>query len=148
MYRQLAATAVATLALALPLAASDAAITARKAQMSAFGQNLGVLATMAQGRAPYDAAAAQAAADTMFTLTRADLGALFPEGSAQGEAANTRALPAIWANGGDFLARYAALQAGAEAMQAAAGTDLAALQGALGGLAGSCQACHSQYRGN
>jgi cytochrome c556 len=108
--------------------------------------NLGVLGTMAQGRTPYDAAAAQEAADNIFHLTRNTQLGLWPVGSDNGAAAGTRALPGIWANNADFLAAYTALQTGAEAMQAAAGTDLAALQGAMGGLAGACQACHQQFR--
>lgn len=152
MSRQLAAIALAVLAvtaLAPPLHASEEAIRARKAHMTAFGQNLGMLAGMAQGRAPYDAAQAQAAADTLHALAHGDLPSYWPEGSAQGQAAvETRALPAIWESHDDFLARYAALQGAATAMQAAAGTDLAALQGALGGVAGACQACHQQFRGN
>jgi len=141
------AVAAALLAgLALPAAANEAAIKARQGQFQMFALNLGVLGGMAQGRMDYDAAAAQEAADNLFHLSRNSQFGMWPEGSDNGAVDGTRALPVIWSDNADFLARYAALQTGAEAMQAAAGTDLAALQGALGGLAGACQACHQQFR--
>lgn len=71
---------------------------------------------------------------------------MWPEGSDNAAATGTRALPAIWEDNAAFLERYVALQDAAAAMQTAAGTDLAALQGALGGLGGTCQACHQQFR--
>lgn len=150
-FKRMTATALA-LALALPLAlpqaalADEAAIGARKAQFQLFAFNLGVLGSMAQGRVEYDAEAAQRAADHLFHLTRFYNPALWPEGSDNASAENTRALPAIWENLEDFTQRYGALQTGAEAMQAAAGTDLASLQGALGALGGACGACHDNYR--
>ena len=146
MFRPLAAASL-ILALAAPAAlANEGAIKARQGQFQMLALNLGVLGTMAQGRMPYDAALAQEAADNLFHLSRNSQLGMWPEGSDNGAAAGTRALPTIWSNNADFLTAYAALQSGAEAMQAAAGTDLAALQGAMGGLAGSCQACHQQFR--
>lgn len=146
MFRPLAAASL-ILALAAPAAlANEGAIKARQGQFQMLALNLGVLGTMAQGRMPYDAALAQEAADNLFHLSRNSQLGMWPEGSDNAAATGTRALPAIWANNADFLTAYAALQTGAEAMQAAAGTDLAALQGAMGGLAGSCQACHQQFR--
>lgn len=52
----------------------------------------------------------------------------------------------IWENLEEFTTRFAALQDGVAAMQTAAGVDLATLQGALGGVAGACQACHQSSR--
>ncbi len=134
--------------LALPLAAqaNEAAINARKAQMTLFAFNLGTLGGMAQGRIAYDAEAAQSAADHLYHLTSHYNAALWPEGSDNGAAENTRTLPAVWANLDDFVSHFNALSQAAEAMQAAAGTDLASLQGAMGGVGGACQACHQAYR--
>jgi len=131
--------------LALPAAAQETAVKARQGYMQLLALNLGVVGGMAQGRIDYDATAAQEAADNLYHLTRYSMLGAWPEGTAAG-VAGSRAQAAVWENNADFLARYAALQAGAEAMQAAAGTDLAALQGAMGGLAGACQACHQSYR--
>jgi len=138
--------AAALLACALPAAANEGAIKARQGQFQMLGLNVAVLGGMAQGRVPYDAAQAQEAADNLFHLTRNTQLGMWPEGSDNAAAAGTRALPVIWSDNAGFLERYAALQGAAEAMQAAAGTDLAALQGALGALGGTCQACHQQFR--
>jgi cytochrome c556 len=145
MFRRLAAAALIA-GLALPAAANEGAIKARQGQFQMFALNLGVLGGMAQGRVAYDADTAQEAADNLFHLTRNTQLGMWPQGSDNMAADGTRALPLIWDQNEDFLARYAALQAAAEGMQAAAGTDLATLQGALGGLGGACQACHQQFR--
>jgi len=145
MFRHLAA-ATLSLAVAVPALANEAAIKARQGNFQMYALNIGVLAQMAQGRIPYDAAQAQEAADNLFHLTRNTQLGLWPEGSDNGTLQGTRALPVIWSDNAGFLARYAELQASAAAMQAAAGIDLASLQGALGPVGGSCQACHQQYR--
>ncbi|MCC5971889.1 MAG: cytochrome c [Pararhodobacter sp.] len=147
-FTALALVAGLALPIALPQAAlaNEAAIGARKAQFQLFAFNLGVLGGMAQGRVEYDADMAQTAADHLYHLTRHYNPALWPEGSDNANAADTRALPAIWDDLEAFAERYAALQSGAEAMQAAAGTDLASLQGALGGVGGACAACHDNFR--
>ena len=145
MFRRLACAALIA-GLALPAVANEGAIKARQGQFQMFALNLGVLGGMAQGRVAYDADAAQEAADNLFHLTRNTQLGMWPQGSDNMATDGTRALPLIWDQNEDFLARYAALQAAAEGMQAAAGTDLATLQGALGGLGGACQACHQQFR--
>lgn len=140
---------VATLAgaLALPAFADQAAVEARQSQFKLFAFNLGVLGGMAQGAVEYNADAAQTAADNLYHLTRHDQGRMWPEGSDNMAMDGTRALPGIWENLDDFAAKFAALQNGAEAMQGVAGDGLDALRGAIGGLAGACQACHQVYRG-
>jgi cytochrome c556 len=145
MFRTLAAASLA-LAIAAPVLANEGAIKARQGQFQMLALNLSVLGGMAQGRVPYDAARAQEAADNLFHLTRNSQLGMWPEGSDNAAAAGTRALPVIWSNNADFLANYAALQTAAAAMQAAAGTDLAALQGALGAVGGTCQTCHQGFR--
>lgn len=149
MFRKFAVLAVAaTFALPAlaPAAANEAAIKARQSQFTLFSFNLGVLAGMAQGQREYDADTAQLAADNLYYLTRRDHRLLWPEGSSNASVEGTRALPAIWDDLEGFANRYGALQDGAEALRAAAGTGLAGLQGALGGTAGACQACHQQFR--
>ncbi|MCC5999797.1 MAG: cytochrome c [Pararhodobacter sp.] len=149
MIRKLSAlglVAALTSFVALPALSQEAAVKARQGQFNLYAFNLGVLAGMAQGNVEYDAEAAQTAADNLFHLTRVDQIAMWPQGSDSASIEGTRALPAIWEDLEGFVSRYNALQTAAEAMQGAAGTDLAALQGALGGLAGTCQACHQQFR--
>lgn len=126
--------------------AIDAAIKARKSHMGLFAFNLGTLGAMAKGEMPYDAGAASAAAGNLAKLASMNLAAYFPEGSARGQAEGTRALPAIWENGTDVMAKLAALNEAAVALDAAAGTDLASLQAALGPVGQACGACHKDYR--
>ena len=124
----------------------DAAIKARKAQMQLYAFNIGKLGAMAKGEAEYNADAAQAAADNIATMTGINGMAMWPQGSDNGAQQGTRALPAMWANFPDVGTKAQALKDAAAAMQAAAGTDLGALQGAMSALGGACGACHKAYR--
>ena len=142
-----AATLCAGLAVAQDMLAPEEAHAFREEHMKVYGRNLGVLGGMAQGEAAYDAAAAQAAADAILAnATSPDWAIMWPEGSATGEVEGSRALPAIWENPEDFEAQHQELVTAAMAMQAAAGTDLAALQAAMGGVGASCGGCHESYR--
>lgn len=147
MLRKIAVLSLAA-TLSLPAAAwaDQTAIAARQGQFQMFAFNLGVLGMMAQGRSPYDAEAAQNAADHLFHLTRHLNLAMWPAGSDSDAMAGTRALPVIWTDLEAFATRFGALQDAAAAMQGAAGDGLPALQGAMGGLAGACAACHQNYR--
>lgn len=131
---------------AVAQSAVEGAIKARKAQMTLFAFNLGPLGAMAKGEAPYDAAAASAAAGNLAKLASMNLASYFPEGSARGQVEGTRALPAIWENGADVMAKVAALNEATAALSTAAGTDLASLQAALGPVGQACGACHQAYR--
>ncbi len=144
-------TALATVAaLALPSLATaqevDPNVRARQSLMTLYAYNLGVLGGMAQGRMPYDAEAAAAAATSLYHASRSGSARMWPAGSDNGAMQGTRALPAIWQNMDDFGSRFGALQGATEAMMAAAGTDLAALQGAMGPLGAACGGCHQTYR--
>ena len=148
MYRALTKAVLAAAIVALPLtaAANPEAIAARKAQMQAFGAQVQILGGMAQGRIPYDAAAARAAADALYQAAQVDVAPLFPAGSDNASASGTRALPAIWSSPADFAERYAALQTASDALRGVAGDSLDALRGGMAGVGGSCGACHQQYR--
>lgn len=126
--------------------ALSAAVKARQAQMTLYAFNLGQLGAMARGNAPYDAEAATAAATNLQALTSLNASAIWPQGSDSEAMEGTRALPALWQNFPDVMEQAAALNAAADAMVEAAGTDLAALQGAMGALGGACGACHKAYR--
>jgi cytochrome c556 len=123
-----------------------AAVEARQTHMKGYGGALRVLGQMAQGEVAYDAAAATEAANQLAALATADQSAFWPEGSEAGAVPESEALPAIWANIPDVIAKADALAAAAVAMQAAAGTDLASLQAAMPAVGGSCGACHELYR--
>lgn len=124
-----------------PLAA---AVKARQSHMFLYQFNLMTLGGMAQGGVPYDTGAAQAAAHNLVALSGLDQSAYWLPGTAQGEIDGTRARPEIWNNIEDVMAKVQALNAAATT--AAAATDLAGLQAAMGPLGAACGACHESYR--
>lgn len=125
---------------------ADPNVNARHAYMSLLAYNLGVLGGMAQAQMPYDSDMAATAAANLHALSQVDTTRMWAEGTDNFSLDGTRALPAIWENPDDFVARFAALTTASEAMAAAAGTDLASLQGAVGALGASCGGCHRAYR--
>ncbi|WP_212523663.1 cytochrome c [Actibacterium sp. MT2.3-13A] len=142
---------ITALALAIPtaLAAGPAedTIAARQGYFKLLGANIGVLAAMAKGERDYDAAAAQAAADNLVTLSTYKPAHLFMAGtSADDFPDKTRALPKIWDNLPDIESKVADLNAAAVTMQAVAGQGKGEMAGALGGVGGACKACHDNYR--
>lgn len=122
------------------------AIKARQAQMTLYSHNLGTLGGMAKGDIEYDAAAAQAAADNLAALSTMSQAGFWLPGTDSDSMEGTRALPAIWSADSTAGQLGADMVAAAAAMQAAAGTDLASLQGAMEALGGACGACHEAYR--
>lgn len=132
----------------MPALAQEASpdVTARKAHMSLLAYNLGVLGGMAQGRIDYDAQVAATAAANLHAYTQVDTTRMWAAGTAQGETPGSRLLPAAFASMDDFMARFEAMEAAAATLASVAGTDLAALQGAMGGVGASCGGCHQTYR--
>jgi len=126
--------------------APNPAVTARQAHMQLLAHNLGVLGGMAQGKIDYDATAAKAAADNLVALGAINQTSYWTPGTDSGAIDGTKALPALWDNIDNVMSINADYNAAADAMAAAAGTDLASLQGAMGPLGGTCSACHREYR--
>ncbi|SIS93465.1 c-type cytochrome [Paracoccus saliphilus] len=147
--RLISLTAIAVTA-ALPLFAhadaAEDAIEARHGYMKMLSINMGTLAGMAKGEIEYDEAAASTAGANIETLSNYTVPALFPEGTAEGEADDSDALPAIWENPEDFARKFADLG------EAATGAGDAVMGGqenigpALQKLGGACKACHDDYR--
>jgi cytochrome c556 len=126
------------------LTAAQAAdpIAERQAMMKANAAATKTIVQMAQGKAPYDAAAAQAA----FELIAADMKVfptLFPEGSDQGK---TTAAPAIWTDKAGFEALAAKLSADAATGAAAAADGLDAIKASAAAVGASCGSCHEKFR--
>ena len=126
--------------------ASDRAIKARQSMMQLYAFNLGALGAMAKGNVPYDAETASAHAANLVSLSTLSHSGLWPQGSDIGSSSNTAALPEIWSMYPDIATKSKGLVDAAAAMNAAAGVDLASLQGAMGAVGGSCGACHKVYR--
>lgn len=121
-------------------------LKARQGQFRLIALNLGVLGGMARGTVPYDAAAAQAAADNLVAISSLDQGAMWPEGSDSMSIDGTRAMPSIWEDNADFLAKWGAVATGAAGIAAVASNGQDAIGPALGPLGGTCKACHEAHR--
>ena len=126
---------------------AQAAVKARQAHMQLYAFNLGALGAMAKGNVDYDAEAASAAASNLAALAKLNQMAYWVPGSDSETVEGSRSLASMWDNIPDAIAKGQALSDAADAMVAAAGTDLAALQGAMGAVGGACGACHKAYRG-
>lgn len=126
------------------MALSDTPHQMRETLMKGMSGKLAILGAMVQGKAPYDAAAATTAATELAALAAQDVVPLFPEGSAEGD--GNRALPAIWNNMDDFLAKHTVLTKAAADLAPVAGNGLDALKAGFGPVGGACAACHKEYR--
>lgn len=148
MKKTVIAVATATALIGSAAVAQDfsAQVKARQGQFRIMALNLGILGGMAQGKMPYDAEAAQRAADSLVAVSHIDPAPLWPEGSDNMSIEGTRALPSIWDDHADFLAKWGAFGTAAAEMQAVAATGQAALGPAMGKLGGACKACHDAHR--
>lgn len=143
----LAAAAAAGLATALPAAAQfqkpEDAIKYRKAAFTVMANHFGRVAAMANGRAPFDAAAAQANADLVVTLSKLPY-AGFIDGTSSGD---TKAKPEVWSERDKFNAAAGKMQEEVVKLSAAAKTgNLDQIKAAVGEVGKSCKACHDNYR--
>ena len=135
--------AISTLALVISAAYADP-IADRKAIMKEHAAAVGVLAKMANGEAPFDAAA------VLTALQRSDDNARrststrsFPAGSDKGD---TKASPKIWEDMAGFQAAKWTNSRPTAAAVAAPAQDLEALKPQLGTLGADCGGCHETYR--
>ncbi|WP_417208222.1 c-type cytochrome [Antarctobacter sp.] len=121
-------------------------VKARQGQFNIMALNLGILGGMARGTVDYDAEAAQAAADSLVAVSMISQPALWPEGTDSSSIDGTRALPGIWDNIDDVMAKWAGFGEAAKAMAAVAGTGKDAIGPNMGALGAACKACHDTYR--
>lgn len=142
------ALAAATLGLSAPAAAQFAkaedAIKYRQSALFVLGQHFGRLGAMANGRIPFDAKAAQENADVVAHMAQLPW-AGFGAGTDKG--APTKARPEVWSEQAKFKEHADKLQAETVKLAAAAKTgSLDNLKAAFGATAGSCKACHDDFR--
>ena len=141
--------AVSAAVLALPAAAQFAkpedAIKYRRASMNVLSTHFFRLASMVNGRVPYDAKAAALNADLVLEMVKLPWPAFGP-GTDQGD---TRAKPGIWTQQAKFNDSSQKMIAQAITLDAAAKTgNLDTLKVAFRAAAGTCQSCHDAFRGN
>lgn len=126
--------------------AQDRAAQQTKLRQSVFtvlGAQVTPMGAMASGRAPYEAAAFQLAAERA-----AFISTVAPDVFATGSvAANSKAKPEIWRNKADFDKLMADLVDKSAALsQAAKSGSLETVRPAFAALAGTCKACHDKYK--
>jgi cytochrome c556 len=119
------------------------AVKYRKAALTVMGNHFGRIGAMANGRVPFDAAAAANSAAIVQTMSALPWEG-FLVGTDKGE---TRAKPEIWTEQAKFKEGAEKLQAETAKLSAAAKTgDLDAVKAAFGAVGQSCKACHDAYR--
>lgn len=133
---------------ALPAAAqfqkSEDAIKYRQAAFTVIGTHFGRVGAMAQGRIPFDAAAAASNAALAASLSALPFTA-FGAGTDMG--LPNRAKPEIWSKQADFQAKAKDMQDALARLDTAAKTgSLDAIKTAAGNVGGTCKACHDDYR--
>ena len=121
-------------------------VETRHGLMLQMASDLGTLGGMAKGEVAYDQATATKAAAKVAAIASVISMAQFPVGSEVDKAADSFALPEIWTNETDFVAKIVDLNNAAAMMQVAAGTDAAAVKASMAQLGGACSACHKAYR--
>ncbi|MET4577973.1 c-type cytochrome [Ottowia thiooxydans] len=140
--------AVGALGLAVPASAQFAkpedAIKYRQAALTLLGNHFGHLGGMAQGRIPFDAAAASLDADVVALASKLPWHAFGP-GTDTGRP--NAAKPEVWKEQAKFKELSDKMQAEVTKVAAAAKTgNLDNLKGAFGPAAQSCKACHDDFR--
>lgn len=143
----LAALATATLFTALPASAqfakAESAIKYRQGAMFMMGEHFGRIAAMAQGKVPFDAAAAAANADVVASLAKLPFAGFAP-GTDTGD---TKALPEIWLEAEKFKAGQQKLQDDVAKLAAAAKSgNLDQIKAAVGEAGKTCKGCHDHFR--
>lgn len=139
------ALAASLLAAAAPAAAqfakSEDAIKYRQSAMFVMSQHFGRLASMANGRAPYDAAAAAANAEVVAQIAKLPWAGFGP-GTEGG-----KAKPEIWKEKAKFDGNHDKLLAEIDKLAVAAkGGSLDALKAAVADTGARCKACHDDFR--
>ncbi|MBJ2153692.1 cytochrome c [Paracoccus sp. IB05] len=108
--------------------------------MKEIGLTSKILGEMASGKAPYEAAAAEAA-KTVLIAAAGQIDTVFATAGADDPV--SEALPAIWTSWEDFTTKSAGFGQAAAALDTSSAETIKAGMGTIGA---SCKACHSVYR--
>jgi cytochrome c556 len=148
--KKLAALALAATAFTLSAPASaqfakpEDAIKYRQSAFFVMAQHFSRIGAMANGKVPFDAKAAQESADIVAVMSKLPWEAF---GAGTDKGAPTKALPAVWAEQAKYKEHSDKLQAEATKLAAAAKTgNLDSVKTAFGATAGTCKACHDNFR--
>ena len=120
------------------------AVKYRKAAFTVMGSHFSRIGAMANGRVPFDAAAAAANADIVAAMSRLPFAA-FAAGT--DKAGNTEAKPEVWSEPDRFKSAATKMQEEVAKLQAVAkGGNLDQLKTQFGATAQTCKACHDHFR--
>ena len=141
------ALAAAAVSLVVPAQAQFAkpedAIKYRKNALYVMSTHFGRVGAMANGRIPFDAAAAASNAALAETMSKLPYVA-FIEGSDKGD---TRAQPAVWTDRAKFNAAAEKMQTEMSKLAVVAkGGNIDAIKAQVGVTGGACKACHDDFR--
>lgn len=119
-------------------------IADRQQLMKDNGRAVGTIAPIVRGERPFDAAAVQAALETLAEdAQKMDADTLFPAGT---ETGNTKAGPAIWSDRAGFVAAIEKFRTDSAAAVAANVQDVDSLRQQFGAVSQNCSGCHQVYR--
>jgi len=143
-----ASATVAGLLWSLPAAAQfqkpEDAVKYRKAAFTLMGAHFGRLGAMAQGRVPFDAAAATANAEIVAAISKLPY-AGFVEGTSGTEKGQPNGK--VWTERAKFDAAAKKMQDEvAQLAVVAKANNLDQFKAAFGSAAGTCKACHDEFR--
>ena len=133
--------AIAALAIGVTAVAAQDVLAERTALMKTQGAQTAQGAKFMKGEEPFDLAKAK----NIFTVlasTAEKMPTVFPESS---KTADTKALPALWENLGDFRTKAAKLGTDAKAAEAIV-KDEASFKAAFPEVTKNCGGCHRLYR--
>jgi len=142
------ALAAAAVTLAAPASAQFAkpedAVKYRQSAMFIMGQHFGRIGAMVNGRAPYDAAAANASAEIVAEMSKLPWPGFHPSTD---KITQTKAKPEVYTDQAKFKEAADKMQAEIPKLVAAAKTNnLDTLKTAFQGAAGTCKNCHDNFR--
>jgi cytochrome c556 len=141
------ALAAAAITLSAPASAQFAkpedAVKYRQSVMFVMAQHFGRIGAMANGRAPYDAAAATANAEIVEEMSRLP----WPGFAANTDKLSQKAKSEIFTEQAKFKEHGDKMQAEVSKLLAATKTNnLDNVKAAFGNAAGTCKGCHDNYR--
>lgn len=139
-----AATALAGAAVAAAAVKPETAIEYRQSVYTMIGWNFAPMGEMVKGKTAFNAAEFSKHAERIAFLAPQLLEG-FPQGSDTG--AKTQAKPGIWTHMDDFKSKMSDLVTQSKALaEVARGGDEAAMKAQFKKTAGTCKACHDDYR--
>lgn len=119
------------------------AVKYRQSALTVMANHFGRIGAMVNGRAPFDAKAAQDSAHVVATLSSLPWAGF----TANTESLKSRAKPEIWKEQAKFKDASDKLVAEVAKLEAAAKTgNLDTIKTAFGAVGGSCKACHDAFR--